>query len=274
MQTEPPDAPKKHLAGDRLTIVSIAIVAYIVSNVLHEAAGHGGACLAIGGKPTLVTTVNMECGIGGRLVDAGGTLANIVAALLFFVLGRRTSQRAVAWKYFFWLAMTVDLLTASGYFAFSGIGGFGDWAQFIEGLGPQIPWRLGLTLFGAAAYMLSVLFALREMRPLIGSQRDLRRVRAVELSRLPYFVGGTLACIAGALNPAGLILVALSAAASTFGGTSGLLWMTEWLRGGRIALGAEAEPAPMPRSWGWIVTASVMACLWIAVLGPGLRFKT
>ncbi len=266
-------AAKKQLAGDTLTIVSIAIVAYILSNVLHEAAGHGGACLAVGGKPTLLTTVNMECSVDSRLVYAGGTLANFAAALLFFVLGRGTSQRAAAWKYFFWIAMAVDLFMASGYFAFSGIGGFGDWAGFIEGLGPRIPWRIGMTLFGVVAYMLSASFVLREMRPLIGSLRDLRQVRAVELTKLPYFAGGILACIAGALNPAGLILVALSAAASTFGGASGLLWMTQWLHGSRVPLGAEPEPGPILRSWGWIVTASVMACLWIAVLGPGLHFK-
>src|ERR1035441_42787 len=34
-----------------------------------------------------------------------------------------------------------------------------------------------------------------------------------------------------------MILVALSAAASTFGGTSGLLWMMNWLKGDRIPRG-------------------------------------
>ena len=42
---------------------------------------------------------------------------------------------------------------ASGYFVFSGIAGFGDWAEFIKGLGPQWAWRIGMTVFGATAYL-------------------------------------------------------------------------------------------------------------------------
>ena len=69
-----------------------------------------------------------------------------------------------------------------------------------------------------------------------------------------------------------LILVALSAAASTFGGTSGLLWMMNWLKGDRIPLGSEPEPMPIRRSWPWIVTAFVLALAFVVVLGPGARF--
>jgi hypothetical protein len=36
---------------DPPTVDAIALVAYVASNVLHEAVGHGGACLALGGKP-------------------------------------------------------------------------------------------------------------------------------------------------------------------------------------------------------------------------------
>jgi hypothetical protein len=144
--------------------------------------------------------------------------------------------------------------------------------MFIQGFSPQWAWRIGLALFGAVAYMLAARFSLLEMRPLIGSEKDRRYVRAEELTKVPYFAGGILACIAGALNPAGWILVALSAAAASFGGTSGLLWMTNWLKGGRLPLGSEAEPAPIQRSWGWIVVAAIGACVFIAVVGPGLRF--
>jgi hypothetical protein len=248
------------------------MVAYMLATMLHEGVGHGGACLAVGGKAVAITTVSMQCSVDHRLVTAGGTIMNFVAAALFFALGRATSTAAPVWKYFFWLSMTINLFVATGYFLFSGIGGFGDWAMFIQGFRPQWAWRIGLALFGAVAYLLAARFSLLEMRPLIGSDKDRRYVRAVELTRVPYFAGGILACIAGALNPAGWILVALSAAAASFGGTCGLLWMTSWLKGGRIPPGSEAEPAPIPRSWGWIVVAAAGACIFIAVVGPGLRF--
>jgi hypothetical protein len=265
IETEP-------IPADALTIAGIAIVAYILANVLHEGVGHGGACLVAGGKVLAISTVDMECSAETRLVMAGGTVMNVAAGALCFALGRITARTAPRLKYFMWLSMTVNLFSAAGYFAFSGIGGFGDWASFIQGLGPQWTWRIGMTIFGAAAYMLLARFSLLELRPLIGSDKKKRFARAVRLSKMPYFAGGILACVAGSLNPQGMILVALSAAASTFGGTSGLLWMMNWLNGDRIPLGSEPEPMPIRGSWPWIVTAFVLALAFVAVLGPGVRF--
>jgi len=269
----------KHIAietdsapADTLTIAGIAIVAYILANVLHEGAGHGGACLVSGGKVLVISTVHTECSAETRLVMAAGTLMNVAVGALCFALGCVTARTSPRLKYFLWLSMTVNLFTAAGYFLFSGVGGFGDWASFIEGLGPQWAWRTGMTIFGAAAYMLVARISLLELRPLIGSDKDMRFARAVRLTKLPYFAGGILACVAGALNPRGMILVALSAAASTFGGTSGLLWAKDWLKGDRIPLGSELEPMPIGRSWPWIVTACVLALAFVVVVGPGVRF--
>jgi hypothetical protein len=257
--------------SDTLTITAIAIIAYILATVLHEGVGHGGACLLAGGQPLVISTVHMECSADTRLVTAGGTLMNVIAGALAFALGRVTSRTHSSLKYFLWISMTVNLFVAAGYFAFSGIGGFGDWALFIQGLGPQWIWRVGMTIFGAVAYMLVAQLSLLELRPLIGSDKKQRYVRAVQLSKMPYFAGGILACVAGSLNPQGLILVVLSAAASTFGGTSGLLWMMDWLKGGRIPLGSEPEPLPIRRSWPCIATAIALALAFIVVLGPGVH---
>jgi hypothetical protein len=265
IQTEP-------ASGDALTIAGIAVVAYILASVLHEGVGHGGACLLTGGKPIMVSTVSMDCSADNRLVIAGGTIVNVLFGAVCFVLGRMTGRTSPRLKYFLWLSMTVNLFTAAGYFAFSGIGGFGDWAQFIRGLGPQWAWRVGLTIFGAVTYMLAVWLSLLELRPSIGSNKEQRIVRAARLSKISYFTGGILACVAGSLNPDGFILVALSAAASTFGGTSGLLWMIDWLKGDRIPLGSEAEPLPIPRNWPWVATAFILALIFIVVIGPGVRF--
>lgn len=80
-------------------------------------------------------------------------------------------------------------------------------------------------------------------------------------------------CVAGAFNPRGMILILISAAASTFGGTSGLLWDINWLRNGTmIPLGQPAEPMPIKRSWPLIAVACVIAIAFIVVLGPSVRF--
>ena len=79
-------------------------------------------------------------------------------------------------------------------------------------------------------------------------------------------------CIAGALNPKGMILVLISAAASTFGGTSGLLWTTNWLkRGTLIPYGPAAEPLPIRRNWPLTGAACVTAMAFIVVLGRSIR---
>lgn len=254
---------------DTLTIAAIGIVVYIVGNIVHEGLGHGGACLLTGGKPLLVTAVSMECSAENRVVIAGGSVMNVIAAAVFFFLARLAKSPHL--KYFAWLAMTINLLTPAGYLAFSGVGDFGDWAMFGQGFSPRWAWRVGLTIAGIVAYMFAVRFSLLQLRPLIGSDPAQRIVNAIRLTKTPYFAGGIVECVAGAFNPQGWILVALSAAASTFGGTSALLWCPNWLRGSRIPLGPDTAPVPIERSWPWIVAALIIAVAFISFLGPGVR---
>jgi hypothetical protein len=106
---------------------------------------------------------------------------------------------------------------------------------------------------------------------LIGTDLPQRRQRAVRLTVFPYLAGGTLSCIAGLFNPVGMLLVAISAAAASFGGTSGLAWMAQWLNGGSIPSGTTARPADIARSWVWIAASGTLAVVFIFALGPGLR---
>ena len=258
---------------DGWTVAAIALLTYMLGSLLHEGAGHGGACLLAGGKPLVLSSVHFECSADTPLVDAGGTFANFIAAAVFFVLGRITGSAHPRWKYFFWIAMTMNLFTAMGYFLFSGIGGIGDWAEFMRGVQPEWFWRVALSIFGALTYALATWVSLLELRPLIGRDQEERYRRAVRLSIIPYFSGGVLMCLAGALNPRGAILILISAAASTFGGTSGLVWDTQWLRGESIVPpGPASKPLPIRRSWPLMVIAGAAAVAFVAIVGPGIRF--
>ncbi len=94
------------------------------------------ACVvATGGTPLVLSTVHFECSADTRLVAAGGTLANLIFGALFWVAQRAVRQSA-SWRYFFWLVMAFNLFEAGGYFLFSGIGNFGDWAAVVAGLQP------------------------------------------------------------------------------------------------------------------------------------------
>jgi hypothetical protein len=265
-------APEKTPAvRDRATIIAISIVAFALANTLHEGAGHGGACLATGGHAKVLSSVHFECDRGGRLIAAGGTLVNFMLGFLCWIALRVANAARGHWRYFLWVLMTVNLLQGAGYFLFSGLGNFGDWAEVIRGLEPAWLWRVGLVALGVVSYVLLMWLALRELRPFLG-EGDWRRGGAKDLTLVPYLTGGVLYTVAGMFNPVGMILVAVSAAAASFGGTSGMAWMTQYL-GGKLAPKIGGEPVELKRSLGWIVVAVILAAVFVGVLGPGVRFS-
>ena len=258
---------------DLLNIVAIAIAAAVIADVIHEGLGHGGMCAATGGQPLALSTVHFDCSADTRLVAAGGTMANLIFGALFWVTARAVKQNA-SWRYFFWLLMTFNLFEAGGYFLFSGIGNIGDWAAVVAGWQPAWAWRVGLTALGTVTYFfLCVPLCLGELRPFLGRDRKIRVQRARRLTLVPYFTSGILSCVAGALNPVGPLLILISAAAASFGGHSGLAWMWNLLYGPRIP-SSELQMPEIKRSGGWIVAAVILAIVFIAGLGPGVKFHS
>ncbi len=258
---------------DLWTIAAIAISAAVITDVIHEGLGHGGMCVATGGRPIALSTVHFECSADTRLVAAGGTLANLLFGLVFWGASHTIKQSA-PWRYFFWLLMTFNLLDAGGYFLFSGIGNFGDWAAVVAGWQPLWAWRAGLVVLGTVTYFLwFVPLCLRELRPFLGNDSEFRVRRARQLTLAPYLTSGILSCAAGALNPVGPFLILLSAAAASFGGHSGLAWMWTLLHGPRIP-SSELQVPAIKRNWGWMIAAAVLAIVFIAGLGPGVKFDS
>src|SRR5581483_8331690 len=95
MHNGPSDREGRGVALPHLpTVTAIALVAYCASNVLHEAVGHGGACLALGGKPLVLSSVHFDCGeqalsaLSIRGVAAAGTIVNFISGTLAFVVFR------------------------------------------------------------------------------------------------------------------------------------------------------------------------------------------
>lgn len=263
-----PESPRA--TRDRLTIIALSIVAFAIADLLHEGAGHGGACLLTGGHAKVLSSVHFECDQDTRFIAAGGTLVNFIAGFLCWVALRAMNPAREQSRYFLWLLMTINLLQAAGYFLFSGIANFGDWAEVIRDLEPSWLWRTGLTVVGAVSYVLLVWLALLELRRFLG-EKDYRRGGAKDLTIVPYITGGVLYTVAGMLNPVGMILVGLSAAASSFGGTSGMAWMTQYL-GTKLTPQITVQALALPRSRAWIVSALIVAVVFIGVLGRGVRF--
>lgn len=256
------------------TVTAIALVAYAASNVLHEAVGHGGACLALGGKPLVLSSVHFECGeqamsaLAIRGVAAAGTMVNFIAgALALVVFKTANSLHKPHAAYFLWLFTTLNLLSGAGYFLFSGVGGIGDWADVARGALPPLVWRPAMSIFGGALYFLLARQSAQWLRSLVGSGELLMR-RSKLLTVPAYIAGGLLYCLSGLFNPVSPVLIAISSAASSFGGASGLLWLTQFLRRGEHS----AAAAELDRSYAWIVAGCVASLIFVAVLGPSIHF--
>jgi hypothetical protein len=261
---------------DRLTVIAIAVVAYALANILHEGLGHGGACLIVGCTPRVLSSMHFDGNETGlsrsatNLIEAGGTLANLFGAAIAFAWLKQSRGSPIHLRYFAWLFGTVNLLHATGYLLFSGVGNIGDWAAIVKGLEPAWLWRAAMAVGGGVTYWLSVRYALLTMTPFIGGEMPKRYNRAFPLMFIPYVTGAALYLIAGAFNPIGFALVAVSAAPASLGGTSGLAWGPQYLRGNVIPR-TTALPIPIPRSNTWIVTAAIVVLLFVAILGPGIQ---
>ena len=160
------------------TLISISIIAYIIQNILHEFIGHGGAAMLVGGKIISLSTAYLEHDLnsvnesGRRIVAAAGSIVNILAGLLCWILLKGQKNKTSAWTFFIWLSMTVNLLTGTGYFLFSGVAGIGDWNVVIEGVEGYWLWRIILTLSGIILYLLTILLALHELTFFIGDEKN------------------------------------------------------------------------------------------------------
>jgi hypothetical protein len=254
------------IADDVLTICAISVVAGILTNVLHEGVGHGLTALLTGAKSGVLTTVAWSSAFDSRLVEAGGTLVNLAAALVFWLALRSTKHAPLPVRYFLLITCAFNFFTGTGYFFFSGVTNFGDWAAVISGLHPHWLWRALLVIVGASSYYASVLFVGIGLVRYVGVPRDQQK-RLRKLTIVPYFSAILLASVAGVLNPLGMQLLWQSALPATAGGQSGLLWLQYY-----IPRGTEPNRTPeqVERNSGWILAAGILALVYTVVLGRGI----
>ncbi|MES2993459.1 MAG: hypothetical protein V4844_18695 [Pseudomonadota bacterium] len=237
------------------TLAAIAALAFIVACVSHEAVGHGGMCIAIGGHVTLLTSVYFRCATGGPVTDAAGPLMNLaVGAGLYKVLHMRRSLSA-DWRLFLALAMAFNLLWGAGYFIFSAVTNTGDWAFVLRGLAlqPSWLWRCLIGVLGVFLYYRSLALIALHLRP--GTPLV-----------VPYLVAGAVSC-AAALFFAGPVLPAVrEAAQQSLGAAVGLLWLAY-----RNSSRAESQSSAMlvDHSNGWLLVSALVTLGFVASFGRG-----
>ncbi|HYL84106.1 MAG TPA: hypothetical protein VE263_07730 [Candidatus Angelobacter sp.] len=254
---------------DLLTVCAISLLAGILANVFHEGLGHAVTALLTGAKSGVLSTVAWSSDLDSRLVAAGGTLANLAAGIVFWIALRSARGASIGWRFFLFISFTFNVFAGTGYFFFSGVTNFGDWAAVIAGLRAHGLWRALLVVAGIASYFGAVLLVGTALVRYVGVPRnEPRRLR--KLTLLPYFSAVLLGCAGGLLNPIGIQLMWQSALPGAAGAHSGLLWLRYYIPRGTVP---ERRSDGIPRNYVWIGMAAALTLFFIFVLGRGITLR-
>jgi hypothetical protein len=169
-------------------------------------------------------------------------------------------------RFFLLASFAFNLFAGTGYFFFSGVTNFGDWAEVIAGLPAHWLWRTLLVVGGIASYYGAVLLVGTALVRYVGVPRNnLRRLR--DLTVIPYSSIVLLFSAGGLLNPIGIQLVWQSALPAAAGAHSGLLWLRYYIPKGTVP---ERPPDAIARNYAWVVVAAALSLVFIFVLGRGI----
>jgi hypothetical protein len=253
-------------SDDLWTVIAVAGLAAMSQSFVHEGCGHGLVAWLSGAHFVTVTTVAANADINSRWILAAGTAANLTAGLTCWLMLRWKGYAPVV-RYFLVIAMTGNLLSAGGYFAFSGFVKFGDWGQFIRHLKPQWGWRGGLIVLGVAMYSTAMRIAVKELKAF---RRKEIPGRIRNLAVTPYFTEGIVGVLGGLLNPVGWFYVVASALPATMGGNVGMLYFPGLAnRDG----GDDGDVGLIRRDWRWIAAACAGLIVFVFVLGRGITWR-
>jgi hypothetical protein len=235
-----------------LTLIAIACSAYLAADLAHEALGHGGACLASGGKVLLIDTTFESCSVQSRWIDGAGPIAGILVALLAW-FGARKAQTANLHT-FMTLLFAYAIFWNVGYAIKSGLDHTGDWHFLIEGVEPSNTSHVGMAFIGLALYITA-------MRMLAGIWPAGEGMASADFAITAYIAAAVLSAAAGYFDPRGphtILTDALPSALAAVGlPLVGLRQQTQ----------VTIKPSPT-----WIITGTISAIVFIAMLGPGISF--
>ncbi|MFC6232686.1 hypothetical protein ACFQI7_33450 [Paenibacillus allorhizosphaerae] len=256
------------------SIASIAVFTQFICSVAHEVLGHALMAALSGGSLLHVSSVDADYNIEHltvglqRLIHSAGILMNFIVGIVVAIIAKQLLHASSNTRYFLWLLCHVNFFIGGGYMMALSFAGFGDVDAFVTGLPNPVFWKTALTLIGAVISFATLKHGVRTLDPFLGNEYGERRRRGRALTIFPYLVSGIMSVIAGLFNPVGMVLVAMSAAASSFGGQAFLAWMAAFIR-----IRKSGEPVELLTpvfSKTWIFLGILAFIVDVVVLGPGL----
>jgi len=258
---------------DPVTIIGLGLILLPVLTMWHEIGGHAATCVALGGKLVAIGAFYVDCEsaslVSRRLVACAGVTVDTVLALIAWQLWRRATGDMARLVLFY--VMIGKGFVAAGYFLFSGFSGVGDLGPTPGGgfIGLSYPWawRAAFVAIGGFVYFRLVSAAILALNAMLGDTIDTAPARR-RIAHLFYLTLGLDAVLVGLLNPIGIFITIMSAAASSFGGNAGFISMCY-----AVPRGSTARSFTIPRSWIIFVIGIIVSLGFALILGPTINFS-
>ena len=262
------DRKSPRLSIDAATVVAAGVMAYALVAIVHEALGHGAACLAVGADASAVSSTELRCdgasGSSALIVIASGSVANVLvglAAFRAFRAARPGDGRALLLG---WLACAWNLFHAGSYLLAGAIFGFGDWGTVASTFEPPIVGQIGVGLIGAAIVFLGQRIATDSLwQPLVGIGED-RAARWPKITWPALGGGAAASLLAGVLSPLRPEFALLTSVLAPLS----LLWLVRLPRWPTAEHPSDA--VPIGRSVALLGISLLVAVIFVLALGPGL----
>lgn len=263
---------------DYLTIAGLGLLLMPLLTMWHEIGGHAAVCAFQGGEVRTIGAFYVECdglqGLGNIFVACAGVFVNAILAIAAYFWWRRavSANGSDLAKITLWLVWVSEAFVASGYFLFSGVTGAGDLGISegggLSSLGLTRPVQIIEIAIGLLSYILLVRAAKRALNVMIGTGPETRRARRV-IAHGYYVSVGAAAVLVGVLNPVGIFITAMSAAASSFGGLAGFISVG-------LAAGKDDKPAEIVvrRNFALIGAGIAASVAFALVFGPSIQFAS
>jgi hypothetical protein len=242
------------------TVVALAVLAACITATAHEALGHGGACLAHGGRIAQLTSVYFGCKPQTAWITAAGPLDNLLTALMAWLIRQCMPARFVRARLLLILVTAFSLFWEAGYLLYGMILNQGDWAMMAHAVvgAPSPATRVAGFALGVGLYWLGMGATARAMRPFNDAHG-----RAGRLLRWAWLAGAVSAVAASlAYTPDRM---AIRQAALEIGAAALPLLLLK-----PRYMPALVKALPVDRSWVWIGVEVVVYVGFIVTLGHGL----
>jgi hypothetical protein len=254
------------------TIIGLGMVLMPMLTMWHEIGGHAVACAVQGGHIKTIGAFYVDCDglarVPNVLVACAGVFVDSILALVAFALWRRA--RGDLARLTLWLVWVTKAFVAAGYLCFSGATGVGDLGPGVGGgIGPlPLPylWRAAELGVGIVAYVILVRAAISTLTAMLGDAAATGPARRV-IAHGYYATIGVAAVLVGLLNPIGIFITIMSAAASSFGGNAGMISI-----GFAVPGGPTTKPFVIRPNWAIIAVGAVVLVGFGLILGPSEHF--